>query len=179
MKLPWRVSLTTCGASSRVLALVIVTALQHAGCTQRESRTTDIERVLSRVGTWKLNVAKSTYDPGPPPRSATRTIEARGNGTRQATEGVDAAGNRVAYEYSANYDDKDYPMTGSGTPNEADSIALRRIDNFTVDATLKKDGTVVQTTRGVLSKDGKVLTYTSKGTAHGQTTSSVTVWERQ
>src|SRR5262249_2806954 len=102
-----------------------------------------------------------------------------GNGTRQRTEGVDAAGNRVAYEYSANYDDKDYPMTGSGTPNEADSIALRRIDNFIVEATLKKDGIVVQTTRGVLSKDGKVLTYTSEGNPHGKTTNTVTVWEKQ
>src|SRR5262249_59633252 len=109
MQLRRRSSRRTCGTGSWVLTLVIVTVLQHAGCTQRESQTTDIERVLSRIGTWKLNVAKSTYDPGPPPRSATRAIEARGNGTRQATEGVDAAGNRVAYEYSANYDDKDYP----------------------------------------------------------------------
>jgi len=179
MQLRRRSSRRTCGTGSWVLTLVIVTVLQQLGCTQRESQTTDIERVLSRVGAWKLNVAKSTYEPGPPPRNATRTIEALGNGTRQRTEGIDAAGNRVAYEYSANYDDKDSPMTGSGTPNEADSIALKRIDNFTVDATLKKAGTVVQTTRGVLSKDGKVLTYTSTGNANGQPTRSVTIWERQ
>jgi hypothetical protein len=179
MRLLWRSSLTTCGTGSRVLTLVIVAVLQQIGCTPREPQTSDIERALSRVGSWKLNVAKSTYDSGPPPRNATRTIETRSNGTRQRTEGVDAAGNPVAYEYSADYDGKDYPLTGSGTPNDADSIALRRIDNVTVEATLKKDGAVVQTTRSVLSKDGKVLTYTSKGNAHGQPTSSVTVWERQ
>jgi len=162
-----------------VLSLVILLALQQATCTQREPQTTDIERVLSRVGTWKLNVAKSTYDPGPPPKNATRTIEMRGNGTTQRTEGVDATGSRMAYEFSANYDGKDYPMTGSGTPNEADSVAVRQIDNFTVEATLKKAGNIVQTTRSVLSKDRKVLTYTSQGNANGQPTSSVTVWERQ
>jgi hypothetical protein len=179
MKLPCCSSFTTCGLGGGVVALVIVTALQHVGCSQREPQTSDIERVLSRVGTWKLNVAKSKYDPGQPPKNATRTIEALGNGTRQRTEGVDASGNRVVYEYTANYDGKDYPITGSGTPNEADSIAVRRIDNFTVEAILKKAGNVVQTTRSALSKDGKVLTYTSTGNANGQPTSSVTVWERQ
>jgi len=33
-----------------------------------------------RIGTWKLNVAQSTYDPGPPPQSVTRTYEDRGGG---------------------------------------------------------------------------------------------------
>jgi hypothetical protein len=179
MKLSWRSSFTTCGLGSGVVALVIATGLQQVGCSQNEAQTSDIERVLSRIGTWKLAVAKSKYDPGPPPKNATRTIEALGNGTRQKTEGVDASGNRVAYEYTANYDGKDYPITGSGAPNEADSIAVRRIDNFTVEATLKKAGNVVQTTRSVVSKDGKVLTYTSTGNANGQPTSSVTVWERQ
>jgi len=179
MNVDWRSLLTTCGLGSRVITLVIVTALLQVGCSQHEPQTSDIERVLSRVGIWKLNVAKSKYDPGRPPKSAMRTIETLGNGTRQRTEGVDAAGNRVAYEYSANYDGKDYSISGSGIPNEADTIAVRRIDNFTVEATLKKAGAVVQTTRSVLSKDGKVLTYTSTGNANGQLTSSVTVWERQ
>jgi hypothetical protein len=30
----------------------------------------------SNVGTWKLNLGKSTYSPGPAPKSATRIIEA-------------------------------------------------------------------------------------------------------
>ena len=179
MNLPRGSSLTTYSTGSLVLACVVVTALHQAGCAQQKPQTTEIERVLSRMGTWKLNVAKSTYDPGPPPKSAMRTIESRGNGTRQRTEGIDAIEGRVAYEYSANYDGKDYPMTGSGTPNEADTIAVRRIDDVTLEATLRKAGNVVQVTTSVLSKDGKVLTYTSKGTASGQPTSSVTVWDRQ
>ena len=178
MKLPRGSSLTTYGPASLVLAFAVVTAL-HQGCAQQKSQTTETERALSRVGTWKLNLAKSKYDPGPPPKSATRTIESRGNSTRQRTEGIDATESHVAYEYTANFDGKDYPMTGSGTPNEADTIGVRRIDDLTVEATLKKAGDVVQITRSVLSKDGKVLTYTSRGTASGQPTSSVTVWERQ
>jgi hypothetical protein len=34
------------------------------------------------VGTWKLNLAKSTYSPGPPPRSQTATVQAEGQGLR-------------------------------------------------------------------------------------------------
>jgi len=30
------------------------------------------------IGTWKLNVAKSTYDPGPPPKSETRSYSQDG-----------------------------------------------------------------------------------------------------
>jgi len=32
----------------------------------------------NNVGTWKLNLAKSTYSPGPAPKSQTLTIEAWG-----------------------------------------------------------------------------------------------------
>ena len=34
------------------------------------------------VGTWKLDVAKSTYKPGPAPKSATVVIEAAGKGIK-------------------------------------------------------------------------------------------------
>ena len=33
------------------------------------------------VGTWRLNVAKSKYSPGPAPKSQTATYEAAGKGT--------------------------------------------------------------------------------------------------
>ena len=32
------------------------------------------------VGTWKLDVTKSKFDPGPAPKSLTRTVEAQGDG---------------------------------------------------------------------------------------------------
>jgi hypothetical protein len=34
------------------------------------------------IGTWKLNLAKSKYSPGPPPKSQTTKIEAVGMGQR-------------------------------------------------------------------------------------------------
>jgi hypothetical protein len=40
-----------------------------------------------RIGTWKLNVAKSKFDPGPPPQSLIVKVEPSGNGEKVSTEG--------------------------------------------------------------------------------------------
>ena len=132
------------------------------------------------IGTWKLNTAKSKYNPGPPPQSVTRTYEAQGDGVKVNTEGTAADGSHIAYSYTANYDSKDNPISGTGVPSGADTIALKRINPNTTEATLKKAGKVVLTARNVVSKDGKITTITAKGTnANGQPTSNVTVWDKQ
>jgi hypothetical protein len=46
----------------------------------------------SKVGTWKLNVAKSKYSPGPAPKSGTSRIEAAGAGTKVTVDQVLADG---------------------------------------------------------------------------------------
>ena len=134
----------------------------------------------SSIGTWKLNVAKSKYSPGPPTKSQMRTVEAQGAGVKVSVEGVAADGSRVAYSYTTNYDGKDSPYTGVGTPSGADTVAITRIDANTVTYTGNKAGKVVQTGKAVVSKDGKVMTFTTKGTnAQGQPTNNVTVYEKQ
>ena len=132
------------------------------------------------LGTWKLNVAKSTYVKVLPPKNETRTVEAQGAGTKYSLKGVTVDGSRIGYSYTTNYDGKDSPVSGVGQPNGYNTIAIKRVDASTTTATAKKDGKVVQTWRTVLSKDGKVATITSKGTnAQGQPTSATSVWEKQ
>jgi hypothetical protein len=135
-------------------------------------------QVNTTVGTWKLNVAKSKYSPGPPPKSEMRIYEPFGDDGIKATfNRVDAAGNKVTISYSAMYDGKDYKYTGSP---DADTIALTKVDANTVAATLKKNGKVVITTKAVVSPDGKTRTIASTGTdAKGQKFDNVTVFERQ
>lgn len=128
------------------------------------------------AGTWKLNVAKSKYS-GTAPKSATLKIENSGQGVKISTEGVAADGTKTATSYTASYDGKESPLTGSAT---ADTVSLKRIDANTVERTDKKAGKVVNTIRRTLSADGKTLTITSKGTnAQGQPTSSTAIYERQ
>jgi hypothetical protein len=131
----------------------------------------------ARIGTWKLNVEKSKYSPGPAPKSVTMKVEAAGQGEKATTEGVNAAGAATKTEYTANYDGKDYPMTGS---QNADKVSLKRIDARTMERTDKKGDTVVLTSTRVVSEDGKTMTVTTKGTnAQGQAVNNVTVWEKQ
>jgi hypothetical protein len=128
------------------------------------------------VGTWKLNLAKSKYDPGPPPQSQTRTWEASG---KVSVEGVSGAGKPMAYGYTVKGDGKEYPTTGA-IPNGADTIATKRIDANTFEATFKRGGKQVETVTFAVSKDGKVLTILAKGTSpNGQPFDNVIVWDKQ
>ena len=131
------------------------------------------------IGTWKLNLAKSKYDPpNLAPKSQTAKVEVAGSGVKHTREGIAWNGSRIAYEYTINYDGKDYPITGTGTPNGADTIAATRIDANTFDLTLKKAGKVVQTNREVYSST--LRTITAKGTDEsGQPTNNVIVYDRQ
>jgi hypothetical protein len=129
------------------------------------------------VGTWKLNVAKSTYSPGPAPESQTLKYEAAGQGVKVSTEGVNADGSKTATSYTANYDGEDVPITGSAS---ADQVSLKRINATTVERTDKKDGKAVSTITRVMSADGKTLTITTKTTnAQGQAVNNVAVYDKQ
>ncbi len=128
-------------------------------------------------GTWELNLAKSKFSPGPPPKSLTRTFEVTGADVKYTLKGIDAEGKPTLVQFTAKYDGKDYPVTGSP---DFDAISLKRVDAVTTDATLKKGGKVVQTSTRVVSKDGKTLTLTVKGTnAKGQTVNNVTVFDKR
>ena len=122
-------------------------------------------------------MAKSKYSPGPAPRSNTLKVEASGQGEKFSTEGVNAEGGRIAVQYTANFDGKDYPITGS---QNADTVSLKRIDARTTERTDKKGGKVTVIITSVVSQDGKTMTNTVKGTnAQGQTVNNVVVWEKQ
>jgi hypothetical protein len=129
------------------------------------------------MGTWKLNVAKSKYSPGPAPKSITVKFEPAGKGVKLTTEGVSADGKPNATEYTANYDGKDVPLKGSPV---ADTVSLRRIDARTTERTDKKAGKVVQTLTRTIAKDGKSFTVVTKGTnPKGEPINNMTVFEKQ
>jgi hypothetical protein len=128
------------------------------------------------VGTWKLNLTKSTFSPGPPPKSAILTIEAAGQGLRVTANTIGPDGATTTIRYTANRDGKDYRVTGSP---DYDTVALSG-DQSTVQGTRKKDGKVVQTYIRVISADGKTMTVTSTGiNASERKINNVAVYEKQ
>jgi hypothetical protein len=157
-----------------VLLIVAVAGLLQAG------------EGIPAVGTWKLNVAESKYSNGALPKSATRTVEANGDGVKVSYEYVESDGSVIKYGYTANFDEQDSPISGSGANwreqkvGGADTIALRRLGSSAYGGALKKSGNVVMTTRTVVSKGGKVTTVTANGgDAKGQPTKNVSVWDKQ
>ena len=86
------------------------------------------------VGTWQLNVAKSKFNPGPPPQSQTRTWDASGMVT---AKGVGATGKAFSYGYTIKGDGKESPTMG-GIPNKADMISTKKIDANTYEAKFTK-----------------------------------------
>ena len=129
------------------------------------------------VGTWELNVAKSKYSPGPAPKSESRTYVMAGQDIKATSKGVDGTGKPTAGVWTVNYDGRERPQ--SGNP-DADSLSLKRIDAFTTEFTQKRSGKVVITGTRTISKDGKVMTITTKGTnAQGQAINDVAVFEKR
>lgn len=131
----------------------------------------------NHAGTWKLNVAKSKYSPGPAPKEGILTIEAQADGLKFTIHGTDAEGKAVHMEFSPKFDGKDYPTTGM--PG-ADTISMKKIDDYTIETVSKKGGKPVTTSKSVVSKDGKTRTTTQKGTnASGQDVNNTLVYEKQ
>ena len=129
------------------------------------------------VGTWELNVAKSKYSPGPAPKSEMRTYAVVGQEIKATAKGVDGAGKPIAAAWTVNYDGKDRQLTGSP---DADALSLKRIDAFTSEFTQMRAGKVVMTGTRSISRDGKVMTITTKGTnAQGQAVNDVEVFEKR
>lgn len=130
------------------------------------------------VGTWKLNVAKSKYSPGPAPKSSTATYEAAGAGYKVSVRTEPASGAVQEWSYTTNLDGKDSSVTGNN-PN-ADSVAVKRINATTIENVSKRGGKATITSRIVVSADGKTRTNTQTGMdASGQKVHNVLVYERQ
>ena len=129
------------------------------------------------IGSWKLDVAKSKFSPGPAPKSMTLKFAATADGIQFTSDGVDAEGKPTHSEFASKFDGKEVPYKGN--PN-ADTGSPKKIDDNSYEGTWRKDGKVTITIHGVVSKDGKTLTIHLKGkSAKGEAVDSTTVYVKQ
>jgi hypothetical protein len=128
------------------------------------------------LGTWKLNLGKSSYSPGPAPKSQIRIYEADAQGVKVTVRTVDAAGAPSTNVVLENYDMKTYPIHGNGQFSE---VAPEKIDDFTVSSVLKMGPNLVNSMR-IVSKDRKTLTITVVGKdEQGRPLANTSVYNRQ
>lgn len=109
------------------------------------------------VGTWKLDVAKSKFSPGPAPKAATRTYtESAGLYTLDqkvtAADGKDASLPRLQYREGQEVKAED-----------GISTVAKKVDGNTWDFEIKSEGKTVGRVHRVVSTDGKVLTVHNTG----------------
>jgi hypothetical protein len=129
-------------------------------------------------GVWKLNVAKSTYSPGPAPKEMTVTIEAAGPGRKVSVTGTNADGTPIKWGYSGNFDRKENKVTG--TNPDGDVVMLRRVSARATRSTYKLAGKQTLVSGLSVSEDGKTLAVATTGVnAKGQTVKNNLILEKQ
>lgn len=147
------------------------------------------------IGTWKQNMDKSTYDPGPaPPKGSTsvRQYAAGDDGSIVAiTMNVNPQGlPSLGAISAANYDGKEYAQHTLATlasslgshisPRITRTIAYKPVNQYTVEIVLRQDGVIVSTATRTISRDGVTMTERFESTnALGQRITNILVFDKQ
>ncbi|HTT06869.1 MAG TPA: hypothetical protein VMF64_16435 [Steroidobacteraceae bacterium] len=129
------------------------------------------------LGTWTLNVAKSTYKNLAAPRSETRTYDTTAEGMDHLTiHRVAADGTTTTEETTFKTDGKPYAFSGNPA---LDSLEATRVNDRSGHGNLMLQGKRVGRYTLAVSKDGKQLTDTLTLQISGKTAHAVRVFDRQ
>ena len=127
------------------------------------------------AGTWELNVSASKST-DPMPKSIKRTYEVVGSSEKMTGTIVTADGKTIPINFTATLDGKDNAFQSPGV----DTLVLTPVDALTMNFTTKLAGKVVATGSRVISKDGKVMTLSTKGVnAAGAPMESTMVYDKR
>jgi hypothetical protein len=154
--------------------LLVATAsfFSQDGRVRAQSVTVDQDALL---GSWQLDVAKSRYVPGPPPRNETRTYVRDKDGMKGTIRRQRDDGREEVIEYRADFD-HEYPVMGT---EAYDTIRLKRIDARTAEAVLSHAGRVFGTARRVVSEDGRTLTITFRQEDRGVLQNNIAIYRKK
>jgi hypothetical protein len=120
------------------------------------------------IGTWLINLDKSKFDPGPPPKVLINKYDASGaDGLKITTVSLTNTGLTVR-QYTEKYDGKEYSSGETYGAPVPDMVSVKRIDAYTVEGQYTRAGKVRSKFRRVVSKDGKTMTTTAEGTTSGE-----------
>ena len=154
---------------------ILLAAMMIAGLAA--PRTVAAQTPAAWIGTWTLNVAKSTYNPGPPPyKRGTLTVEPWQDGVRMVSDLVGTRGGVTHYEWTGKFDGEDYALQGI---EEDLTYSYAPLDDRSVEVVIKVAGRPVARARTTISPDGKTMTTVSSGfNARGQEVRTTTVYEQ-
>jgi hypothetical protein len=128
------------------------------------------------VGTWKLDPAKSKYTPGSAPKDVTLVVEEQADNYQVTATGTYADGSPISVKYTI-------PKGGgTGTVQDGpfDAVTSKRVSARVRENTYTKNGKETMSRRVVVSRDGKALRNTVKGTGpQGTPVAGVDVFNKQ
>jgi hypothetical protein len=129
------------------------------------------------TGTWKADVAKSTYEPGAAPKSEILRFEPVGDRFKVSLDGVNQQGPYHS-EATGKFDSVDVPVVATPARQAAFTYAFRRVDDRTWEIVIKVNGARRLMVRNVVSEDGKTMRGVSTVTNVGQI-NQVVIYEKQ
>jgi hypothetical protein len=129
------------------------------------------QHITPFTGSWKMNVAKSKFNPSPGLKSATMTFAPDGTST---VEILDPQGKTLKYSYSWS-GEKEVPVHGI-----EHATVITKLQDHTFDRTMNIAGKTVQMVHALISPDGKTMTVTVTGKyPHGRSMDDVELFEKQ
>jgi len=156
---------------------VLLSALLGALLTSRSVAIAAESVADPAVGTWKLNLAKSTFAGIPAYKSQIRIYSRSGQDITLKMTTISGEGKENTTQATYRLNGKDYPSMGNP---DFDSLSGVQIDTNTVEFTLKRAGKPIGKIRRTVSKDGQTLTINYEITnANGVQTGAVTVFDKQ
>jgi hypothetical protein len=127
------------------------------------------------MGTWKFDAAKSKLGKGSARNNTVNYEWEFPMKMKVLIDGVAANGHAFHSAWEGKFDGKDYPVTGDPT---SDSRSYKKVNENTLEFTVKKAGQVVGSGRIVVAADEKTRTVTSWSNSKGKKVKSVAVYDK-
>jgi hypothetical protein len=132
---------------------------------------------LPFLGAWKLTKCETSRPDLPHPTSGITTFTQEKDAIHYSNEGVWSDGRKAQASAVLQLDGSWYPVTGSLV---ADSLSIRRLEDGSLEAKMRKGGVDVGKTRSTYSADGRTSTGHWEFVGPGGTTVTwTTTLERQ
>ena len=142
-------------AAALTSAIVLIMMTSTAASAQSSDRAARL------MGTWSLNLAASTFDPGPaprPPTANTTTLELVDGALTMDTEFVNGRGRRRRQRVAVTFDGGEHVVEGALRPT---TRTFRWIDERTLAWDQRVEGTLSNTFTAVLGANGRTMTVTT------------------
>jgi len=145
-----------------VVAVVVILPLgaaaqQRSSPPGEETNPPTVQDQELLLGAWELDLSRSTFSPGPPPRGEIRSYQEEHEGIKAIILTTNADGSKTRMDYVASFNTPTAMVTGS---QQTDAIRLKILDPYTAEGDLSYQGKPVGRTRRVVAKDGQTMTIT-------------------